>query len=433
MSSKSSKKTSQSSQSSKSHSLQSLTVSSQFFTIHCHFHCHFHCSSMDETSVQFSDIVISNNTSKSLSPSKDNKECIICCSSYSFTHPPLRLSCCNQFIGHDCFSKYAIDRKRSFLKHNQTLSGFSVSCLFCNGCPEFSLSADVKEGSLLSTPSTINTGDGTSDVLITPSSQVFSEFQHSDNHNHIICECYCPIDNTDQSISCGCCDKCFIRVIICSKYEILCLPSPSWFSLWFLFCWLHMLKNRLFISFCFCRYKSSSLMACTPHSNYLLSVLTSYACGATYNKGNPWKAQDLILKYPDFKTLSDRLISLLSHADISHLRNDVQRNLKNFRNVFVPSSTMLEFLSRDPQLQRDVCSFITRFILMLVLFTLLHTPFIFKKFMYIISFVDGIQVMWCVFFSLFYTIYISLQPHWCFKPTLFAQLFFYVCSYSERC
>jgi len=366
----------------------------------------------DNTSVQFSDIVLTDNA-KSLTASKDNKECVICCSSYGFTHPPLRLSCCHQIIGHNCFSKYAIDRKRSYLKHNQTLSNFSVSCLFCNGCPEFSISTDVKEGSLLSTPSTINTTED----LITPTSQVFSEFQQtSDIENHIIClKCFIAIDNPDNSLYCGCCDKAFHKE--CSESIQEELKNIHAYQVLRGFhcgsCSIEKYMLQESLTYCLTssvEMKVPHLLACVPHTNYLLSLLISYACGANYNRGNPWKSQDLVLKYSEFKTLSERLLSLLSHSDISHFRNDVQRNLRNFRNVFVPSSTMLEFLSRDPQLQKDVLQFCHKLYSdACAIYSsshILHLQTIHDN---IINAIDGIQgYVVCFLFSFFFSFYLHL-------------------------
>ena len=303
---------------------------------------------LEESTVSFSNLDISN---VSLSYVDQGNECIICSNPYDAQHTPLRLSCCNQLIGHKCFSKYVLDRKRNFLKHNQSLLDFSVVCLFCKGTPEFKIDTTVCEGSLLSTPSTIGHYQ---------SSEIEASQEESFSCDRLFClKCYAPIDDIDAAKTCLCCNKVFhsecAEAIQEELKNIKAYQVLRGFNCGNCTIDKHMLQESLvYVLETEVSMKTPHMLACVPDCNYLLSVLMSYTCGANYNKGNPWKAQELISKYPEMKTFSQRILSLLSKDDIDHFRNDILRNLKNLRNVFVPSSTLNEFLSRDPTLNKEV-------------------------------------------------------------------------------
>ena len=90
------------------------------------------------------------------------------------------------------------------------------------------------------------------------------------------------------------------------------------------------------------------------------------------------------------------------------LGNDVQRNLKIFATFLFLLLLCWSFFQEILNFKEMFCSSVTRFILMLVLFTLLHTPFIFKKFMMILYLLLMVfRVMWCVFFLFTLSTYIS--------------------------
>ena len=305
--------------------------------------------------VQFCDIDLSSITLNNAI--EQENECVICSTPYNAQHVPLRLSCCNQLIGHTCFSKYALDRKRNYIKHNQTLQDFSVQCLFCKGAPEFSMHESVSEGSLLSTPST----QAQQSTDVEPVTPMYSEQSLSDAN--ILClKCYTAIEEHSVTKLCGCCGKVFH--IECAESIQEELKNIKAYQVLRGFncgnCTIdkHMLQESLvYVLDSDVSMKIPHLLACVPDCNYLVSVLVSHACGASYNKGNPWKSQDLIANYPEFKIFSMRILSLLSSEDIEHFKNDILRNLKNFRNVYVPSSTLNEFLSRDPSLNKEVLEF----------------------------------------------------------------------------
>ena len=325
-----------------------------------------HQVSQDPT-VVFTDlefISISHTPDKQSEDANSENQCVICSYPYDAQHMPLRLTCCNQVIGHKCFCIHVLDRKRNFVKHHQTVQGFVAQCPFCKGLPVFEMDNSLCEASLLSTPST--QAPSVIDTESLSLSHIFTEdgsISADVSSGHVICiKCNTAIDNMTDTKACGCCNRIVHRSCAeCTEEELKSIKAYQ--ALRGYNCGSCTIdKHMLQESFVYTlgtdvKMQTPHMLACMPDCNYLLSVLVSHACGCTYNKGNPWKSQVYIDTYAEFNALSTRIFLLLSVDDITHFRNDVLRNVKGLRNVFVPSSTLYEFLSRDPVIKKAVFEF----------------------------------------------------------------------------
>lgn len=316
--------------------------------------------------------------------SDQGQTCIMCCTSLNPTNS-VKLSCCNQSVHQPCMNKHGLYSQREYLKREQCLTDFKLTCLLCKQPCDFDITSD----SCISFPESIPSlpsmsmpsvsislgGTGTSDndpsyiPQPTPersqSDELFQEFlDHavenisllpSDEKLCLVCYSSVKVNDATTLVCCGNvvhpgCNETYVNLLkglgmnslyrgpACTNCSISRFMVKQDFT-----CAQTALEKALEYGSCVALHP----LGCSPDTHYLLSAVIFNIYGFRFQSSNPWCIEILFRKYPDLEAEIDRLKKLIiqSADDIQYVRGIVT-NIGNTRNVFISPAILLDIVNR---------------------------------------------------------------------------------------